>query len=287
MPRLSSVLSAPMSTADTQACVGEPYHLADGMDLRPRRTSGGYHRDRVGGPRPEMVATEGRVERGQGEQNVRRGARGGYRFAEGRVRAVGRDTGERTSIGTSSSRSGIARTSRTSCTLTRRTPGSLDPGDFPPGRRWRGRPRTTFMPRSAQDTASDARDRAATCGSSTGMTARAGDALRSCRYSAVQVSDDSLDVRVAGRRKSVPASQPATDTNALDAEPHRSAESTGNVVAAAQPVGDERADYDNAQTQYEAQDEPDERVEDQVLEARVRKRSGTGSELCYPSPLPR
>src|SRR5262249_22120055 len=101
-----------------------------------------------------------------------------------------------------------------------------------------------------------------------------GDAPGPGRYGTVQIGDDPPDVGAVGCRQPAPARPPAAEPDAADAEPHRSAESTGDVVTPAEAIGDERADYDQAQAQDQAEDAANERVEDQVLEAWGRKRGG-------------
>lgn len=57
-----------------QAHAGEPYHLPDGMDLRPRRPPGGDYDDGVIRPCRKVLSAERGVESRQREDNVRRGA---------------------------------------------------------------------------------------------------------------------------------------------------------------------------------------------------------------------
>ena len=66
-------LVGPDEHGGDQARAGEPYHLADGMDLRPRRTPGRHHDDGVGCPGCEVLTADRGVKGDQGKQEVRRG----------------------------------------------------------------------------------------------------------------------------------------------------------------------------------------------------------------------
>ena len=116
-----------------QACIGEPYHLADGMDLRPRRPSGGYYGDRVGGPRRRGGRHRRRGRGGPGSAECPARRSGGYRFAEGRVLACGEygPSGPMVPVVTLGDRDDQPRVVHAH----RRTPGSLHPRRRPPGRR--------------------------------------------------------------------------------------------------------------------------------------------------------
>src|SRR5262249_16931487 len=54
-------LVGPDDYGGDQARAGEPCHLADGMDFRPGRPAGSYHRYGIGRPRQEVLAADGRV----------------------------------------------------------------------------------------------------------------------------------------------------------------------------------------------------------------------------------
>ena len=145
-PRLSSVLSAPTSTAETRRVPASRTISPDGMDLRPRRPAGRDYRDGIGCPGREVLAAERGVEGRQGEQKIRRGAGSGHRLGKGRALAPHRAR-PRGPAGATSSGSGTATIRRASCTLTGRTPGSLAPQRGPPrGRRRQGRPRRPACP---------------------------------------------------------------------------------------------------------------------------------------------
>ena len=197
-PRLSSVLSAPTSTAETRRVPASRIISPDGMDLRPRRPPGGHDDDGIGCPRREVLAAERGVEGGQGEQNVRRGAGSGHRLGEGRALVLRRGPVEGPDgchiVGLRDRDDQVARRAR--------SPGGprapWPPGGPPRGRRSARSATTTCMPCCAQDTASDTRDRAATCRSSTGTTARAVPPRERAGTALAQVRDDPPDVGVLG-----------------------------------------------------------------------------------------
>ena len=87
MPRLSSDLSAPTSTAEVTGRPGEPDHLAHGIDPGPRRPPGGHHHDGAGGPGREELRAERGVESHQGDQEVRGRAGAGHGLGEVRSAA--------------------------------------------------------------------------------------------------------------------------------------------------------------------------------------------------------
>jgi len=67
-------LVGPDDHGGDQTRAGEPGHFADGMDFRPGRPAGSYHRYGIGRPRREVLAADGRVKGRQGQQQVSRRA---------------------------------------------------------------------------------------------------------------------------------------------------------------------------------------------------------------------
>ena len=224
-------LVGPDENGGDQAHAGEPYHLTDGIDLRPRRPPSGHHGDGDGRPGREVLTADRRIRSSQGEQKVRRGEGHGQLLTAGgglRRRRLGAERADGSDV--------IAIGDRHDQTA--RHPASpYEPRrSLTPTRRAAGAPprRSATMTRKpiccAHDMASDTRDTAATCGSSTGTTASAAVPREFAasvlpRYATIRrtlVLWAAASPRLPGRQR--------LRRTVLNTEPDRGAERTRDVV---------------------------------------------------------